>query len=176
MNILDKEKISSALYSLNLYHAGIFECTKKLIIHYGEGDGNNKLKPLSLELKNEKEIEEYQVYKYFYSKEAPETFINLIDKNEWTSERYSKLNHICIHCANEYLILNNITPISFGTSKKQRNIAYPYLCGKCFNDLGRSQMYIKLKNKFNFQRAFFNFSSDNYEILKNEFTEEELWE
>ena len=176
MNLLDKGKLSSALYSLNLYHAGIFECTKKLIIHYGEVDENNKLKPLSVELKNEKEIGEYQVYKYFYSKEGPEAFINLIDKNEWTSERYSKLNHNCIHCANEYLILNNITPISFGTSKKQRNIAYPYLCGKCLNDLGRSQMYIKLKNKFNFQRAFFNFSSDNYETLKNEFTEEELWE
>ena len=144
MNMLDKGKISSALYSLNLYHAGIFECTKKLIIYYGEGDGNNKLKPLSLELKNEKEIEEYQVYKYFYSKEEPETFINLIDKNEWTSERYSKLNHNCIHCANEYLILNNITPISFRPSKKQRNIAYPYLCGKCLNDLGRAKMYIKL--------------------------------
>ena len=58
---------------------------KKLIIHYGEGDENNKKKPLSIESKNEEEIAEYQVYKYFYSKKAPETFINLIDKNDWIS-------------------------------------------------------------------------------------------
>ena len=88
---------AESLFPLNFYHAGIFECTKKLIIHYGEGDENNKKKPLSIESKNEEEIAEYQVYKYFYSKKEPETFINLIDKNDWTSERYSILNHNCIH-------------------------------------------------------------------------------
>ena len=141
-----------------------------------EGDENNKKKPLSIESKNEEEIAEYQVYKYFYSKKAPETFINLIDKNDWTSERYSILNHNCIHCTNEYLILNNITPIAFGPFKKPKNIAYPYLCDKCLNDLGRSKMYLKLEKKFNFLRAFFNLTSDTPETYNHEFTEEELME
>ena len=167
---------AESLFPLNFYHAGIFECTKKLIIHYGEEDENNKKKPLSIESKNEEEIAEYQVYKYFYSKKAPETFINLIDKNDWTSERYSILNHNCIHCTNEYLILNNITPIAFGPFKKPKNIAYPYLCDKCLNDLGRSKMYLKLEKKFNFLRAFFNLTSDTPETYNHEFTEEELME
>ena len=171
-----KEKASESLYSLYLYHAGIFECTKKLIIHYGENDENENKKPLSLESKNDNEISEYQVYKYFYSKEAPEKFINLIDKNEWISKRFSILFHNCIHCVNEYLLLNNISPISFGPFKNQRNIAYPYLCDKCLNDLGRAKMYIKAEKKFNFSKAFFNLSGETFETINIEFKKEDYIE
>ena len=62
-----EENFSEALYSLKLYHSGIFECIKKLIIHYGEEEENGNNKPLSLESKNENEISEYKIYKYFYS-------------------------------------------------------------------------------------------------------------
>lgn len=51
-----KENACKNLYSLNLYHAGIFECTKKLIIYYGKEDENVTKKPLSLESKNENEL------------------------------------------------------------------------------------------------------------------------
>ena len=171
-----EENFSEALYSLKLYHSGIFECTKKLIIHYGEEDENGTKKPLSLESKNENEISEYKVYKYFYSKETPEKFINLIDKNDWTSERYSIPFHNCIHCTNEYLLLNNISPISFGPFRNGGNIAYPYLCEKCLKDLGRYNMYIKAEKIFNFNKAFFNFSGDAFETVNNEFNVEDYIE
>ena len=171
-----EENFSEALYSLKLYHSGIFECTKKLIIHYGEEDENGTKKPLSLESKNENEISEYKVYKYFYSKETPEKFINLIDKNDWITERFSTPFHNCIHCTNEYLLLNNISPISFGPFGNGGNIAYLYLCEKCFKDLGRYNMYIKAEKIFNFNKAFFNFSCDAFETVNNEFNVEDYIE
>ena len=73
-------------------------------------------------------MSEYKLIKFFYSKINPENFINLLNKIEWTSERYCILNHNCIHCINEYLILNNINPINFGLGKY---IVYEYLCDKC---------------------------------------------
>ena len=170
-----EENFSEFLYSLHLYHAGIFECTKKLIIHYGEEENGIK-KPLSLESKNENEISEYWVYKYFYSKDSPEKLINLIDKNDWTSERYSLPFHNCIHCTNEYLLLNNISPIAFGPFVNGGNIAYPYLCDKCLKDLGRYKMYIKTEKIFNFQKVFFNFSGDNFETVNNVFNKEDYME
>ena len=170
-----KENYCKNFYYLHLYHAGIFECTKKLIIHYGEEDENGAKKPLSLESKNENELSEYEVVKYFYSKETPEKFINLIDKNDWTSERYSLLYHNCIHCTNEYLLLNNINPIPFGIG---RNIAYKYICDKCLKDLGRYKMYKKLI-QINLKKAFFDLSlkdNDTFETVLTEFNTPEYIE
>ena len=79
----------------------MFEATKKILIHYGEEDENEIKKPLGLEPLNENDYTDYSVIKYFYSKIEPLTFINLIDKSDWTTERYSKWNHTCIHCVNE---------------------------------------------------------------------------
>ena len=123
---------SSSQEIFNIYHAGIFECTNGLLIHYGEKDENGKEKPLTLEKLIDDDLLNYIVIKYFYSQKKPEDFINLIDKNEWTSEKYDELNHNCIQCVNEYLILNNITPIPFGIGK---SIAYEYLCDQCFKEL-----------------------------------------
>ena len=83
-----------------------------------------------------------KVQKYFYSNKNPEIFFNLIDKNDWTSERFDKFYHNCIHCTNEYLNLNNIKPIPFGFGS---GIAYEYLCDKCYKELGRDKMYQKFK-------------------------------
>ena len=44
-------KGSSFFYAFDLYHAGIFECTKELLIHYGEVDENDRKKPLLMEKK-----------------------------------------------------------------------------------------------------------------------------
>jgi hypothetical protein len=115
----------------NLYHVGIFECTQELLIHYGEEDENKKKKPLTLEKKSDDELKKYYVIKYFYSKQKPEDFINLIDLNDWTSERFDTFYHNCIHCVNEYLIFNNITPIFYGII---RSVAYDYLCDKCYEE------------------------------------------
>ena len=131
-------KGSTFFLLFNCYHSGIFECTKELLIHYGEPDENERKKPLVIEKKTDENLEQYQVIKYFYSKDSPENFINLIDKNEWTSEKFDELYHNCIHCTNEFLILNNIEPIIFGAG---RNIAYEYLCDKCYKELGRDKMY-----------------------------------
>ena len=113
------------------------------MIHYGEEDENKnkKKKPLTIESLNEKFLNQYKVIKYFYSKDSPEIFINLIDKNEWTSERFHFYLHNCIHCVNEYLLINNIKPISFGIGI---DIAYPYLCNTCHKE-GKYTMY----NNFN---------------------------
>ena len=120
---------SSILYAFNLYHTGIFECTKELLIHYGEEDEKGNKKPLLMEKKNDYDLKQYEVIKYFYSKEKPEDFINLIDKSDWTAEKYDELYHNCIQCVNEYLIINNIKPIFFGF---KRSVAYEYLCDKCY--------------------------------------------
>ena len=74
--------LSSFLDLINWYHAGIFECTKELLIHYGEVNEKGNKKPLTIEKKSDDELQKYQVIKYFYSKEKPEDFINLIDKND----------------------------------------------------------------------------------------------
>ena len=151
---------SSFLNNLNLYHAGVFEATKKILIHYGEEDENEIKKPLGLEPLNENDYTDYSVIKYFYSKIEPLTFINLIDKSDWTTERFSILNHNCIHCVNEYLIINNITPIRFGLGK---DIAYKRLCEKCLKYLGRSNMYVELENKIFLSNPFFNLDQDVFE-------------
>ena len=151
---------SSFLNYLNLYHAGVFEATKKILIHYGEEDENEIKKPLGLEPLNENDYTDYSVIKYFYSKIEPLTFINLIDKSDWTTERFSIRNHNCIHCVNEYLIINNITPIRFGLGK---DIAYKYLCEKGLKYLGRSNMYVELENKIFLSNPFFNLDQDVFE-------------
>lgn len=143
---------SSLFYKLALYHVGVFEATKKILIHYGEEDENGIKKPLGLVPLNENDYTDYAIIKYFYSKIEPHNFINLIDKNDWNSERYDTLTHNCIHCANEYLILNNITPIRFGLGK---DIAYRRLCEKCFKYLGRGKMYVKiLYEEYNIETLF----------------------
>ena len=144
--------LSPLLYKLDLYHVGVFEATKKILIHYGEEDKNKIKKPLGLEPLNENDYTDYSVIKYFYSKIEPHNFINLIDKNDWTTERFDELCHNCIHCTNEYLILNNITPIRFGLGK---DIAYKRLCEKCLKYLGRSKMYVEMKsNVYNIETEF----------------------
>ena len=160
-------KGSTFFLPFNLYHSGIFECTKELLIHYGEPDENDrkkKNKPLVIEKKTDENLEQYQVKKYFYSKESPENFINLIDKNEWTSEKFDFLYHNCIHCTNEYLILNNIEPIIFGLGS---NIAYEYLCDKCYKELGRDKMYkyekINMKNFLQIFYQVYTKDGDTYE-------------
>ena len=156
--------LSRNLYKINCYHAAIFECTKKLIIHYGEEDENGNKKPLSLESKNENDLSDYYVIKYFYSKEPPEKFINLVDKNDWTSEKFRDFKHNCIHCVNEYLLINNITPIPFGL---YQDMAYEYLCNKCIKHLGRYKMYIRSKD-INISRSFYDLSlksGDNFETV-----------
>ena len=95
-----------------------------------------------MEKKTYENLEIYKVQKYFYSNKNPENFFNLIDKNEWTSERFDTIYHNCIHCINEYLNLNNIKPIPFGFGS---GIAYDYLCDKCYKELGRDKMYKKFK-------------------------------
>ena len=152
--------VSEFLYENDAYHAGIFECTKKLIIHYGEEDENKNKKPLNIESLNKKHFKKYEVIKYFYSKETPERFINLIDKKDWTSIRFSILDHNCIHCVNEYLILNNITPIPFGYGNF---IAYKYICDKCLKDLGRYKMYIKSNDLFRHPQVDFD-QADPFEF------------
>ena len=150
---------SSILYLINCYHTGIYECSKNTLIHYGEEDGKSNKKPLVSEFLNEDLLEEYQVIKYFYSEIKPEDFINLIDKNDWISERYDLLYHNCIHCTNEYLILNNIKPINYGIEK---NIAYEYLCNDCFKNLGRYKMYEYNKD------GYLNKMKAEYKIYVNE--------
>jgi hypothetical protein len=41
---------------------------------------------LGLEPLNENDYTDYSVIKYFYSKIEPLTFINLIDKSDWTTK------------------------------------------------------------------------------------------
>ena len=165
--------ISPLLNKLNNYHAGIFEATKKLLIHYGEPDENDIKKPLGIESINDDAYLEYSVVKYFYSKIEPYTFLNLIDKNDWTTERYALLKHNCIHCVNEYLQINNIRPIPFGLG---RDIAYEYLCENCIKNLGRYNMYLKLEKKFNLSKAFFNLDADNFETIPIKFDIEQYKE
>ena len=128
------------LYENDAYYAGIFERTKKLMRHYGEEDENKNKKPLNIKSLNKKLFKKCEVIKFFYSKETPERFINLIDKKDWTSIRFSILDHNGIHCVNKYLLLNNITPIPFGFGN---SITYKYLCDKCLKDLGRYKKYLK---------------------------------
>ena len=145
---------------INSFHTGIYECTKELLIHYGEKDKNGKYKPLTIEFLNKDLLSEYKVIKFFYSKNNPENFINLLNKNEWTSERYCILNHNCIHCTNEYLILNNINPINLGLGK---NIAYEYLCDKCCKELGRYIMYkYEPKSCLNLTKPFLDLTQKGY--------------
>ena len=137
--------LSFFLRASDKYHVGIFECTKEVLMHYGEVDNNDNRKPLIIESLTDESIKKYKAIKYFYSKDKPENFNNLIDKNNWTSELYDKLAHNCYHCVNEFLILNNIKPINFGLAK---NIAYEYLCDNCCKELGRYNMYKYNKNGY----------------------------
>ena len=150
-----KTLFGGILDSYYCYHAGIFECTKELLIHYGEQDEKGKKKPLTMESLKERQLKDYKVIKFFYSNKKPKDFFNLIDKNEWTSEKFDKLNHNCIHCANEYLIVNNIKPILF---VKVEGIAYPYLCNECFKELKRDKMYKNNKDGINKVKAAYEIS------------------
>ena len=62
------------LYKNDAYYAGIFECTKKLMRHYGEEDENKNKKPLNIKSLNKKLFKKYEVIKFFYSKETPDQF------------------------------------------------------------------------------------------------------
>lgn len=142
------------------------------MIHYGEEDSNKIKKPLGLETLNENDFKEYSVIKYFYSNKDPENFFNLIDKNDWTTERFDELYHNCIHCTNEYLILNNVRHISFGLGS---DIAYEKLCDKCLKDLGRYKMYVSVSFEEiikNLKRKYIGFPLLPEDILsKNKFQE-----
>ena len=129
--------LSFFLSASDKYPTGIFECTKKILLHYGVKDINSNNKPLIIESYDES-LQKYKVIKYFYSKDNPDNFINLIDNNYWTTKLYDKYYHNYIHCTNECLILNNIKPINFGPGK---NIPYEYLCDNCCKELGRYNMY-----------------------------------
>ena len=150
---------TSFLNLINCYHTGIYECSKNILIHYAEEDEKGNKKPLVDDFLNEGLLEKYEVIKYFYSKIKPEDFINLIDRNDWISERYDLLYHNCIHCTNEYLILNSVKPINYGIGK---NIAYEYLCNDCFKNLGRYKMYEYKKDGYS------NNIKIDYEIYANE--------
>ena len=158
---LDRD-LAELLYVYDCYHAGIFECTKKILIHYGEEDENGNKKPLLMEKKEDDELNKYQVRKFFFSKEKPNDFFNLIDINEWTSEKYDTLLHNCIHCVNEYLILNNVYPINFIFFFF--SIAYFFLCNECYNKLTperKKKLYIK-------NDIFMDISDGTYQIYQKD--------
>ena len=158
---LNIKNISSFLNLFDQYHVGLFECTKEELIHYGEKDNNGNRKPLIIDKLTDEAFEKYTVIKYFYSKEKPENFINLIDKKYWITEFYDQLYHNCIHCVNEFLILNGMKPINFGAGK---SIAYEYLCDNCYKELGRDKIYKYDKNGYMDDKKTFYDIEDKNEI------------
>ena len=127
----------------------------RILINYGEEDEKGNKKPLLMEKKSDDELQRYKVIKFFYSKEKPKNFINLIDKNDWTSEKYDLLYHNCILCVNEYLILSNIRPIFW----LGRNVAYEYLCDKCYNKEPNQK-----KKLYKYSKIYMNFFETFYQI------------
>ena len=159
----DLAELGEFLATINCVHAGIFECTKKILIHYGEEDENGNKKPLGMETKEDSELNKYQVRRIFFSEKNPEDFFDLIDKNEWTSEKYDLAYHNCIHCVNEYLILNNVYPIDFFIF----NFAHFFLCDKCYNELTPERKKLYVKNDMNISDIKYQLYKKNGFIYEN---------
>ena len=63
-----KNSSISLFDKMNSFHIGIFECTKELLIHYGEKDKNEKYKPLTIESLSNSLLLEYKVINFFLFK------------------------------------------------------------------------------------------------------------